>query len=42
MPSHIYVKTGNWEKAIEQNVDAMEADWRYRDRATSRSSSTAT
>lgn len=30
MPSHIYVKTGFWEKAIAQNVLAMQSDKAYR------------
>ena len=30
MPSHIYVKTGRWEKAITQNEKAMRCDARYR------------
>lgn len=30
MPSHIYTRTGQWERAIEQNALAMEADERYR------------
>jgi len=30
MPSHIYTRTGDWERAIEQNALAMEADERYR------------
>lgn len=30
MPSHIYVKTGYWEKAIVQNEKAMAADKTYR------------
>ena len=33
MPSHIYVQTGHWQKAIEQNVKAIESDDRYRQRA---------
>lgn len=31
MPSHIYVQTGHWQKAIEQNIKAVAADRRYRD-----------
>jgi tetratricopeptide (TPR) repeat protein len=30
MPSHIYVKTGYWDEAIEQNRKAMQADAAYR------------
>jgi tetratricopeptide (TPR) repeat protein len=30
MPSHIYLKTGHWEKAFLQNVAAMRADTIYR------------
>jgi tetratricopeptide (TPR) repeat protein len=30
MPSHIYVKTGYWKDAIDQNVKAMAADEAYR------------
>ncbi|MHC4074533.1 MAG: tetratricopeptide repeat protein [Planctomycetota bacterium] len=30
MPSHIYLKTGHWEKAFKQNVAAMHADTIYR------------
>lgn len=30
MPSHIYVKTGMWDRAVTQNARAMEADARYR------------
>jgi tetratricopeptide (TPR) repeat protein len=30
MPAHIYVKTGRWERAIEQSEKAMSADTRYR------------
>jgi tetratricopeptide (TPR) repeat protein len=30
MPSHIYVKTGRWAEAIEQNVKAMRSDATYR------------
>jgi tetratricopeptide (TPR) repeat protein len=30
MPSHIYLKTGHWEKAFLQNVAAMHADTAYR------------
>lgn len=30
MPSHIYVKTGRWQRAIEQNVKALASDRRYR------------
>ena len=29
MPSHIYVRTGHWEKAVEQNQKALAADDRY-------------
>jgi len=29
MPSHIYVQTGEWDKAVEQNLLAMQADDRY-------------
>lgn len=31
MPSHIYVQTGDWEKSIAQNIDAMRADDVYRE-----------
>jgi tetratricopeptide (TPR) repeat protein len=31
MPSHIYVKTGYWNKAVVQNARALEADARYRE-----------
>lgn len=34
MPSHIYVQTGMWERSIEQNALAMEADEAYRQRST--------
>ena len=30
MPSHIYTRTGDWDRAIEQNALAMEADVKYR------------
>ncbi len=30
MPSHIYTRTGDWDRAIEQNALAMKADERYR------------
>ena len=30
MPSHIYVQTGMWERSIEQNTKAREADAAYR------------
>jgi tetratricopeptide (TPR) repeat protein len=30
MPSHIYTRTGDWDRAIEQNALAMEADETYR------------
>ena len=30
MPSHIYTRTGDWDRAIEQNALAMEADVVYR------------
>lgn len=30
MPSHIYLKTGHWDKAFYQNVAAMRADATYR------------
>ena len=29
MPSHIYVRTGLWNEAIEQNVKALNADQKY-------------
>jgi tetratricopeptide (TPR) repeat protein len=28
MPSHIYTRTGDWDRAIEQNALAMECTWR--------------
>ena len=31
MPSHIYVQVGQWDKSIEQNALAIEADDRYRE-----------
>ena len=31
MPSHIYTRTGDWDRAIEQNALAMEADVIYRE-----------
>lgn len=31
MPSHIYVQTGHWQKAIDQNIKAVESDNRYRE-----------
>ena len=31
MPSHIYVKTGRWERAVVQNEKAMAADAAYRE-----------
>lgn len=30
MPSHIYVQVGHWDKAVEQNLIAMQADDVYR------------
>ena len=30
MPSHIYIQTGHWQKAIEQNAKAVESDRNYR------------
>ncbi|MCR9291585.1 MAG: tetratricopeptide repeat protein, partial [bacterium] len=30
MPSHIYVQTGHWQKAIDRNVKAVASDQRYR------------
>jgi len=30
MPSHIYIQTGDWQEAIDQNVKAVESDERYR------------
>ena len=30
MLSHIYVQTGHWQKAIDQNVKAVDSDHRYR------------
>ena len=30
MPSHIYTRTGDWDRAIEQNALAMKADVKYR------------
>jgi tetratricopeptide (TPR) repeat protein len=33
MPSHIYTRTGDWDRAIEQNALAMEADVNYRARS---------
>ncbi|MEE8468585.1 MAG: tetratricopeptide repeat protein, partial [Planctomycetota bacterium] len=30
MPAHIYTRTGDWDRAVEQNALAMEADVRYR------------
>lgn len=30
MPSHIYVQTGQWDKSVEQNAQAMKADAQYR------------
>ena len=30
MPSHIYTRTGDWDRAIEQNALAMDADVKYR------------
>jgi len=30
MPSHIYVQVGMWERSIEQNAKAMDADTAYR------------
>ena len=30
MPSHIYLKTGDWEKAYDLNASAMKADAEYR------------
>ncbi len=33
MPSHIYVQVGMWDRSIEQNAKAMEADEAYRNRS---------
>jgi tetratricopeptide (TPR) repeat protein len=33
MPSHIYTRTGDWERAIEQNAMAMDADVVYREKS---------
>jgi len=33
MPSHIYIQTGMWDRSIEQNALAMEADEAYRQRS---------
>jgi len=30
MPSHIYIQTGDWQEAIDQNVKAVESDEHYR------------
>jgi tetratricopeptide (TPR) repeat protein len=30
MPSHIYIQTGDWQEAIDQNVKAVESDVHYR------------
>ncbi|MEC9093722.1 MAG: tetratricopeptide repeat protein, partial [Planctomycetota bacterium] len=30
MPSHIYIQTGHWQEAIDQNVKAVQSDTRYR------------
>ncbi|MEM8679716.1 MAG: hypothetical protein AAGF97_10230 [Planctomycetota bacterium] len=34
MPSHIYVQTGNWQQAIDQNIKAVASDREFRDRST--------
>lgn len=31
MPSHIYIQVGQWQRSIEQNSRALDADSRYRD-----------
>ena len=33
MPSHIYTRTGDWDRAIEQNALAMDADVVYREKS---------
>ncbi|MFG0330872.1 MAG: tetratricopeptide repeat protein [Phycisphaerales bacterium] len=33
MPTHIYVQTGMWDRSIEQNAKAMDADSAYRERS---------
>lgn len=33
MPSHLYVQVGMWDRAVEQNVLAIEADRRYLDQS---------
>lgn len=30
MPSHIYIQTGDWQAAIDQNIKAVDSDIRYR------------
>jgi len=34
MPSHIFIQTGHWQKAIDQNAKAVESDNRYRELST--------
>ena len=36
MPTHIYIQTGHWDRAVVQNADAMGADVAYRSRAPGR------
>lgn len=37
MPSHIYIQTGDWQEAIDQNVKAVESDQLYRELAPAQS-----
>ena len=37
MPSHIYIQTGHWQKAIEQNAKAVESDRNYRQLSSTQS-----
>lgn len=37
MPSHIYIQTGHWQDAIEQNIKAVASDRRYRELTTEQS-----
>lgn len=34
MPSHIYIQTGHWQEAIDQNVKAVESDKTYRSKSS--------
>lgn len=36
MPTHIYIQTGHWDRAVNQNAEAMGSDVAYRARAPGR------